>query len=113
MASLISFDIDGTLEFGDPPGLITVEMVRHAKQLGYIVGSCSDRTIGEQKLLWERHNLQVGFMVLKHQLDIVREKFEAKLYYHIGDTQVDRYYAEKAGFVYMTDQLALSEDWAK
>ena len=45
MAKLISFDIDGTLEVGDPPGIITLDMVRKAKELGFLVGSCSDRTI--------------------------------------------------------------------
>ena len=28
MAILISFDIDGTLEVGDPPGPLTMDMVR-------------------------------------------------------------------------------------
>ena len=37
MAYLISFDIDGTLEFGDPPGGITVEMVRRAVRRNYFV----------------------------------------------------------------------------
>jgi hypothetical protein len=40
---VLSFDIDGTLELGDPPGGITMEMVRRAHELGYLVGSCSDR----------------------------------------------------------------------
>jgi hydroxymethylpyrimidine pyrophosphatase-like HAD family hydrolase len=34
VALLISFDIDGTLAVGDPPGLITPEMIRAVKQLG-------------------------------------------------------------------------------
>ena len=33
LAKLISFDIDGTLEVGDPPGYITIERVREAHAL--------------------------------------------------------------------------------
>ena len=40
---LVSFDIDGTLEVGDPPGPIELALVRRAKALGYIVGSASAR----------------------------------------------------------------------
>ena len=29
------------------------------------------------------------------------------------DTEVDRYYATRAGFTYMTDELALAEPWAQ
>ena len=59
MVILISFDIDGTLEVGDPPGILTMEMVRTVqKKEGFLIGSCSDRTmsgqraIGEENLSW-------------------------------------------------------------
>ena len=43
--TLVSFDIDGTLEVGDPPGIVTISMVRQAKSLGYLIGraSCRER----------------------------------------------------------------------
>jgi len=46
---LVSFDIDGTLDIGDPPGIVPVALVKQAKRLGYLIGSCSDRPIGYQK----------------------------------------------------------------
>ena len=96
--TLVSFDIDGTLVFGDPPGAVMLEMVRRAKALGYIVGSCSDRTLRDQSEIWRRHAIEVDFVSLKHRLDDVRERFAATRYLHIGDTEVDRYYATRAGF---------------
>jgi hypothetical protein len=96
--TLVSFDIDGTLVFGDPPGAVTLEMVQRAKALGYIVGSCSDRTLRDQSALWERFAVQVDFVSLKHRLDEVKQRFAARRYLHIGDTEVDRYYATRAGF---------------
>ena len=65
---LISFDIDGTLEAGDPPGIITMDMVRAIKALGYVIGSGSDRTLLSQRHIWEHHRVVVDFTVLKHQL---------------------------------------------
>ena len=56
-ASLLSFDIDGTLEIGDPPGIIPIALVRRAKNLGYLVGSCSDRPISFQEAMWQRLGL--------------------------------------------------------
>ena len=101
MVKLISFDIDGTLEFGEPPGPITVEMVRNARDLGYIIGSCSDRTVRNQKRLWSEHSVSVAFTVLKHQLEEVKSQFLAEEYYHIGDTDLDEYYSGKAGFLFL------------
>ena len=83
MTRLISFDIDGTLEVGDPPGCITLDMVRAAQASGCIIGSCSDRTVSNQQRIWETAGIAMEFTVLKHQLDAVKEQFPAEDYYHI------------------------------
>ena len=101
MAKLVSFDIDGTLEVGDPPGIVTIALVKTAKRLGYLVGSCSDRPISHQKSMWERLQIVVDFTVLKHELETIRARFAAAAYYHIGDTDVDDHYATRAGFQFL------------
>ena len=112
MAKLISFDIDGTLEAGDPPGIITMSMVRLVKDEGYLIGSCSDRTVSTQKRMWETHGIIVDFTVLKHQLDDVKSQFEADIYYHIGDTGMDEFFAGRAGFEFiLVDNIASSQLW--
>ena len=106
MTKLISFDIDGTLEVGDPPGSITMEMVRQVKRLGYFIGSCSDRTISTQQRIWRDNDIEVDFTVLKHQLDRVKALFQADEYYHIGDTDIDRYFSDQAGFRFLFPDVA-------
>ena len=101
MVTLVSFDIDGTLEVGDPPGIVSIALVKTAKRLGYLVGSCSDRPISHQQSLWERLSIAVDFTVLKHELATIRARFAAAAYYHIGDTDVDDYYATGAGFLFL------------
>jgi hydroxymethylpyrimidine pyrophosphatase-like HAD family hydrolase len=111
VAKLISFDIDGTLEVGDPPGTITMEMVRRAQDVGYIIGSCSDRTVGNQQRIWAAYDITVAFTVLKHQLELVKAAFNAEQYYHIGDTNMDRQYAERAGFKFFYPDTAVDHFW--
>ena len=111
MAELISFDIDGTLETGNGPGPITMDMVRQAKASGYIIGSCSDRPVGDQKAMWERNGIEVSFTVLKHMLDGVKTQFEAESYCHIGDTDLDRHYAGLAGFDFFAVQMMDPHPW--
>ena len=98
MAKLISFDIDGTLEIGDPPGIITMDIVREASNLGYLIGSCSDRPVSTQVRLWNEQRISVDFTVLKQDLGEVRARFEVEAYFHVGDTDTDRFFAHQAGF---------------
>jgi hypothetical protein len=90
---VVSFDIDGTMVFGDPPGIITVAHVLELQQRGAVVGSASDRTRRDQVGLWERHGVAVDFVGHKHRLDEVRNRFTATRWIHIGDTDVDEQYA--------------------
>ena len=113
MARLISFDIDGTLEVGDPPGYITIERVRQALELGYIVGSCSDRPVSHQQRMWLEHGIAVAFTVLKHQLEQVRAEFVAEQYFHIGDTNMDKHYAERAGFAFLYPDSSVDHLWVQ
>ena len=111
MAFLISFDIDGTLEFGDPPGGVTLDMVRRAQELGFLIGSCSDRFPSAQKALWEAHEIKVDFVAAKHMLNDVKERFQADIYLHIGDRELDRQLAEQAGFEFLWDHEGVEEPW--
>ncbi len=108
---LISFDIDGTLETGNGPGPITLDMVRRAVEMGYIIGSCSDRPVPVQRAMWEKHGIQVEFTVLKHMMGEVKEKFPADAYCHIGDTDNDKHYALASGFRFIQVQTMDREPW--
>ena len=101
MTKLISFDIDGTLEVGEPPGGITMDMVRRAQSVGCLIGSCSDRTISSQQRIWQEHGIAVEFTVLKHKLADLKSQFQVEEYFHIGDTDMDRYFSDQAGFRFL------------
>jgi hypothetical protein len=111
MTIVLSFDIDGTLEVGDPPGGITIDMVRRAHALGYVVGSCSDRPLSAQRAMWERHGISVAFVAVKPQLIGLRDTIQADAYYHIGDSDVDQQYAKRAGFDFWWTHEGVTEPW--
>lgn len=111
MKKLISFDIDGTLEVGNPPGVITIAMVKRAQELGYIIGSCSDKPLPVQRAIWEHHGIVADFTVAKHMLGDVRDQFKADVYSHIGDTNIDQQYALEAGFEFLPVETATEEPW--
>jgi hypothetical protein len=99
--TLVSFDIDGTLEMGDPPGPLSVDFVRRTQLSGCLIGSCSDRTVREQSAMWDAAGIVPDFVVVKNQLDSVRERFALHRYVHIGDTHVDAHFAEQARFEFI------------
>jgi hypothetical protein len=109
---LISFDIDGTLEVGDPPGVLTIAMVKKVQKQGFVIGSCSDRPISAQRAIWARHNIAIDFAVGKLMLPEVKAKFVADVYYHIGDREdLDRKYALEAGFEFLWPHEAMVQPW--
>ena len=109
--TLVSFDIDGTLEVGEPPGIVSIELVRGAMRLGYLIGSCSDRPISHQRDMWERLRIAADFTVLKHRLADVKARFQAAAYYHIGDTDTDDFYATAAGFRFLKADAGAYRAW--
>ncbi|MDP6101818.1 MAG: hypothetical protein QF579_00695 [Dehalococcoidia bacterium] len=111
MRILLSFDIDGTLETGDPPGPISLDMVRYAQELGCIIGSASDRSISSQTAMWERNNIVVDFVSNKHVLIDIKQRFEADYYLHMGDRELDRQFALEAEFEFMWMDEAASQPW--
>jgi len=108
---LISFDIDGTLEVGDPPGFVSVDMVRQCKRLGHLVGSCSDRPVSFQQQLWQRLDIAADFTVLKHRLANLKSEWHADEYFHIGDTDLDHFVAGEAGFRFFRADATMLEAW--
>ena len=113
LAILVSFDIDGTLEAGDPPGPVTMAMVRKAAAHGCIIGSSSDRPLPVQQSIWDRHSIEVSFVSAKHQLSEIKSRFNADEYYHIGDTEMDQQFATGAGFQFLWMDAGHTEPWIK
>ena len=112
MVILISFDIDGTLEVGDPPGILTMELVRRNQEKGFLIGSCSDRPMSGQQAIWDQHNIPVDFVVSKQMLPDVKARFQADVYYHTGDREdLDKKYALEAGFEFLWPHEAILEPW--
>ena len=120
MAILISFDIDGTLEVGDPPGPLTMAMVKIVQDKGFLIGSCSDRPPSSQRSMWEEHHISVDFTVAKGRdprdqvgwLSKVKSKFPADKYYHIGDREdLDHQYALQNGFEFLWPDEAVAKPW--
>jgi len=94
---LVSFDIDGTMEFGDPPGPVPAAVARELVGRGYIVGVASDWPRSISNRCGSRHGVEPSFVAGKHHLHEVKEQFPADRYVHVGDTEVDERYASSPG----------------
>jgi hypothetical protein len=105
---VVSFDIDGTMEFGDPPGPIPAAVARELAARDVVVGVASDWPRSNQQPLWSRHGVDVQFVGGKHQLLTVRKRFPGARCLHVGDTEIDERYALLAGFEFLhVDDLEL------
>jgi hypothetical protein len=88
-----------------------MDMVRAIKALGYVIGRGSDCPLSSQRHPRESHHIVVDFTALKHQLADVKAQFQAKAYYHIGDTHMDRFLAERAGFRFVMADTTVRQAW--
>ena len=71
---LITFDIDGTMEFGDPNGILTREHVEYFRSKGAIwerVGSPGEFAA----LMWNGYGLEPDFVILKHHMPTLKERY--------------------------------------
>ena len=65
-----------------------------------------------QYAIWDQHNIPVDFVVPKHMLAEVKARFEADVYYHIGDREdLDKRYALEAGFEFLWPHEAIMKHW--
>ncbi len=108
---LITFDIDGTMEFGDPSGVLTREHVEYFRARGAIVGSASDRPESSQLLMWRGYGLEPDFVILKHHMPTLKDRYpDAATYWHVGDRPLDQQTANGAGFTFFwPDQFPTPE----
>ncbi len=108
---VLSLDIDGTLEFGEPPGPIPVSTVLAVQQAGVVVGSASDRLPADQRRLWQNTQVQVSFAVAKHTLSDLLDRFRPHPAIHIGDSIGDRLLARAAGAHFIAVHACSAADW--
>ena len=88
-----------------------MDMVRRAKEMGCLIGSCSDRSATSQQALWDTHNIEADFVSLKHMLGDVKTRFDTERYIHIGDRDLDRQFALEAGFEFLWPDEGATEPW--
>jgi len=55
--------------------------------------------------------MRVDFMVLKHQFADVKSQFQTATYYHIGDTDIDHFFATRAGFHFLRADVTTCQPW--
>ncbi|MBM3946662.1 MAG: HAD family hydrolase [SAR202 cluster bacterium] len=108
---IVSFDLDGTLDFGDPPGPVGPAAIRTLQAGGTVVGSCSDRTALDQRRLWSMAGLSPMFVVVKSHLKILRSDFPDALLVHVGDRFADQLEAQSAGCLFVHVEEVSREVW--
>ena len=64
-----------------------------------------------QQWIWDKMEIAPDFLARKHMLDEVKGLFTAEKYVHIGDRDLDKQFAEMAGFDFLWMHEAESEPW--
>ncbi|MEX2229883.1 MAG: hypothetical protein WEB13_09645 [Dehalococcoidia bacterium] len=108
---VVSFDIDGTLEFGDPNGPVAARLVRALQRASVVVGSASDRTVLDQARVWAAAGVEPAFVVVKNQLRRIPTDYPDRLLVHVGDRFADALEAANAGAVFVHVDALSWDEW--
>lgn len=97
---VIAFDVDGTLEYGDPKGPVELKRVKELKDEGFTVGIIGAKEKVEHLIpgldFYYRGD-SVKFVFLKE----VKEKFSSIIGIYVADMESDRRAALEAGFCFI------------
>ena len=102
--SVVSFDIDLTLVTPDDAGesaggVVPVGTLSVLREMGYIVGTCSDRLVTDQRQLMGDMGFEPDFCVPKSMLGPARAMLPGPSHIHVGDDPTrDRDIALRAGW---------------
>ncbi|MFC7550460.1 hypothetical protein [Plantactinospora sp. GCM10030261] len=109
---LLSLDIDGTLDCGNPSGRLCRQDALAAVEAGALIGSASDRTASDQVRVWAGWRVTPTFVVPKHGLAEVAARFPGWSRLHVGDGFVDWLEATRAGFDFLNVADLAATPWS-
>ena len=100
---VVSFDIDLTIRIGEDYEenvlLIAPSAISELQEMGYIVGTCSDREPSDQTNLLRHLGQQPHFCIPKELLGWTKRLLPGDFHLHVGDHPVrDRQMAAAAGW---------------
>ena len=111
---LVSFDIDGTMEFGDPPGILSKSDIAFLRLNGVLLGSASDRTYSTQIRMWAEYEFSIDFAIVKHKIAELKDTYhQANSFWHVGDRPIDQQTAFNSGFTFFWPDQFPTEDVVK
>ena len=100
MKVVVAFDVDGTLEVGNPPGPIKLSELKRLKELGLVVGIVGafekvKRIISDLEFYYPGHPHKPKY------LKEIKERYNPVIAIYVGDDDADRVAALSSGFIYV------------
>jgi len=109
LSVVVAFDVDGTLEVGDPKGPIKLEEVKRLKEAGFTVGIVGAKEKVEGLLRGLDFYMEGDPFKEKNLKELMR-RYRPKLAIYVADRPSDREAALKAGFCYVkSDDFKLGD----
>ncbi len=98
---VLIFDVDGTLEVGDPPGPIPLSVLSYLKEKGFIVGIVGSWAKIPKEILSKLDFYYPGHPEKPKWLSEVCKKFNPIIAFYIADEERDREACREARVTYI------------